>query len=169
MTRKFLLCFPLRVGNIVFGYMLIIISLAVMAYNLYCLGLTVVPQSDDTSGNQTTTTPHEGKFRNWEHLEQLFGKGQESLEAAVTMIYYLSYIVISFFLFLFTCLFLCGAYKANHCLVSTFFAYSFVHLFLSLVLLVLEATSRGYLQLGLLLASDGKRELGLYVSLCVGG
>ncbi|RVE46956.1 hypothetical protein evm_008340 [Chilo suppressalis] len=66
MTRKFLFCFPLRAGNIVFGYIVV----------------------------------------------------------------------------------------ANHCLVSTFFGYSFLHLFLTVGLVVWEALSAGWIQLGLVLASD---------------
>ncbi|CAG9788102.1 unnamed protein product [Diatraea saccharalis] len=144
MTRKFLFCFPLRAGNIIFGYIVILISVAVIAYNLYQLGLTLV--SEDYENNE--------KFRNFENVEKIFGESKGSLVRTITMAYCASYIIIGTLLLLFASFLTCGAYKANHCLVSTFFGYSFLHLFLTIGLVVWETLSAGWIQLGLVVASD---------------
>ncbi|XP_073946051.1 uncharacterized protein [Choristoneura fumiferana] len=145
MTRKFLFCFPLRLGNMVFGYIILIITLAVMAYSLYQLGMEInSPEKFDTTS----------RFKNWEKLEELFGEKTETLASVVTMVYYLSYAIVAFLMFLFSALFTCGAYSVNNCLVSSFFLYSFFHMFLTIFLIVWEATSGGWIQLGLIVASD---------------
>lgn len=143
MTRKFLFCFPLRVGNIIFGYVIILIAVAVVAFNLYELGLNI---SNDYKDNE--------KFRNFQSLEKIFGASRDTLVANTIMTYYLSYIVIGALLFFFGIIFTCGAYKANYCLVATFFTYSFFHLFFTIILIVWEAVSNGWIQLALILLSD---------------
>ncbi|XP_030023962.2 uncharacterized protein LOC115442898 [Manduca sexta] len=143
MTRKFLFCFPLRVGNIIFGYILILITLAVIAFNLYELGLNI---SNDYKDNE--------RFKDFQNLDTIFGASRDALVAATILAYYLSYVIIGFLLFIFAVIFTCGAYKANHCLVTTFFVYSFFHLFFTVVLVVWEALSAGWIQLGLILLSD---------------
>ncbi|XP_047997756.1 uncharacterized protein LOC125235288 [Leguminivora glycinivorella] len=144
MTRKFLFCFPLRAGNMVFGYFILVVTIAVMAYNLYQLALSInSPEKVDTS-----------KFKNWEKLEELFGEKKETMVEMVAMVYYASYIVIAFLMFIFSAMFTCGAYSVNNCLVSSFFLYSFFHLFLSIFLIVWEATSEGWIQLGLVAGFD---------------
>ncbi|XP_049874967.1 uncharacterized protein LOC126373053 [Pectinophora gossypiella] len=144
MTRKFLFCFPLRLGNIIFGYIVIIVAIAVMAFNLYKLGLGIVSEK----------TEIDEKFRNFENVDSIFGQNKKDLIALIALAYYSSYVVIAFLLFIFSALFTCGAYRANSCLITTFFGYSFVHLFLSIGLLVWEALTAGWIQLGLIVASD---------------
>lgn len=144
MTRKFLFCFPLRLGNIIFGYIVILIAIATVAFHLYELGLNL------TNDYYQKTE----KFNNFQNLESIFGAAKDSLEKIIILIYYLSYIVIGMLLFFFAIMFTCGAYKANRCLVSTFFVYSFFHLFFSVILIVWEALSAGWIQLGLILLSD---------------
>ncbi|VVD05031.1 unnamed protein product [Leptidea sinapis] len=80
MTRKFLFCFPLRLGNIVFGYIVIIISLAVAAFHLYQLGLSILSKDE----------PNEEKFRNFENLESIFGEDKKDLVTTIIMIYNLT-------------------------------------------------------------------------------
>ncbi|KAI8432077.1 hypothetical protein MSG28_004592 [Choristoneura fumiferana] len=122
-----------------------IITLAVMAYSLYQLGMEInSPEKFDTTS----------RFKNWEKLEELFGEKTETLASVVTMVYYLSYAIVAFLMFLFSALFTCGAYSVNNCLVSSFFLYSFFHMFLTIFLIVWEATSGGWIQLGLIVASD---------------
>ncbi|XP_045536919.1 uncharacterized protein LOC106719808 [Papilio machaon] len=145
MTRKFLFCFPLRMGNVVFGYIVIIISMAVVAFNLYQLGLAVISKDDNEL---------EAKFSNFDKLESIFGDGKKDLVRLIVKIYYLTYAVIGVLLFLFASLFTCGAYKVNNCLVTTFFVYSFFHLFFTIGLIVWEAITAGWIQLGLILLSD---------------
>ncbi|KAI8432082.1 hypothetical protein MSG28_004592 [Choristoneura fumiferana] len=97
----------------------LIITLAVMAYSLYQLGMEInSPEKFDTTS----------RFKNWEKLEELFGEKTETLASVVTMV--------------------------NNCLVSSFFLYSFFHMFLTIFLIVWEATSGGWIQLGLIVASD---------------
>ncbi|KAL0828926.1 hypothetical protein ABMA28_003826 [Loxostege sticticalis] len=144
MTRKFLFCFPLRAGNIVFGYIVITICIAVIAYNLYELGLTLVSNANESNE----------RFRNFENLESIFGTSKDELVRTVTMAYSISYISIGVALLLFSVMFTCGAHKANQCLVSTFFVYSFFHLFFTIALIVWEALSAGWVQLGLIALSD---------------
>ncbi|KAI8432073.1 hypothetical protein MSG28_004592 [Choristoneura fumiferana] len=123
----------------------LIITLAVMAYSLYQLGMEInSPEKFDTTS----------RFKNWEKLEELFGEKTETLASVVTMVYYLSYAIVAFLMFLFSALFTCGAYSVNNCLVSSFFLYSFFHMFLTIFLIVWEATSGGWIQLGLIVASD---------------
>ncbi|KAI8432079.1 hypothetical protein MSG28_004592 [Choristoneura fumiferana] len=155
MTRKFLFCFPLRLGNMVFGYIILIITLAVMAYSLYQLGMEInSPEKFDTTS----------RFKNWEKLEELFGEKTETLASVVTMVYYLSYAIVAFLMFLFSALFTCGAYSVNNCLVSSFFLYSFFHMFLTIFLIVWEATSGGWIQLGLIVASDDSGKGGIKIN-----
>ncbi|CAG4996843.1 unnamed protein product [Parnassius apollo] len=132
-------------GNVVFGYIVIIISIAVVAFNLYQLGLAVTSKDDNE---------HEAKFGNFDKLESIFGEGKRDLVRLIVKIYYLSYIVIGLLLFIFASIFTCGAYKVNNCLVTTFFVYSFFHLFLTIGLLVWEAITAGWIQLGLILLAD---------------
>ncbi|XP_068630384.1 uncharacterized protein [Battus philenor] len=145
MTRKFLFCFPLRMGNVVFGYIVIIISIGVVAFNLYQLGLAIISEEDNE---------HEAKFGNFDKLESIFGDGKKDLVSLIVKIYYLTYAVIGMLLFIFASLFTCGAYKINNCLVTTFFVYSFFHLFLTIGLIVWEAITAGWIQLGLILLTD---------------
>ncbi|XP_052742098.1 uncharacterized protein LOC112056660 [Bicyclus anynana] len=144
MTRKFLFCFPLRLGNIVFGYIVIIISLAVAAFHLYQLGLSLVARDEHK----------EQRFANFEQLETIFGTQKQDLVALIVMIYYLTYVIIGLLMFIFSATFTCGAYKVNDCAITTFFMYSFVHIFLSIGLIVWEALTAGWLQLALIVASD---------------
>ncbi|XP_053608337.1 uncharacterized protein LOC128674068 isoform X2 [Plodia interpunctella] len=143
MTRKFLFCFPLRTGNIVLGYIIVTIAIMVFGYHLYELGLTMVSKDYE----------HE-KFRNFQNLENIFGKTNTSLVACITMSYYTTYCAIAFLLFLFGVMLVCGAYQANYCLVATFFVYSFFHMFFTVILVVWEAVSEGWIQLGLVALSD---------------
>ncbi|XP_059062133.1 uncharacterized protein LOC131854959 isoform X1 [Achroia grisella] len=143
MTRKFLYCFPLRLGNIVFGYIIITIAIAVFGYNLYELGLTLVSENYEDE-----------KFRNFENLENIFGKNKTSLVAGITIAYYISYCAVSFLLFVFGTVLVCGAYHANLCLVTTFFVYSFMHLFFTIGLIAWEAVCEGWIQLGLIALAD---------------
>uniref|UniRef100_S4PEN9 Uncharacterized protein n=1 Tax=Pararge aegeria TaxID=116150 RepID=S4PEN9_9NEOP len=144
MTRKFLFCFPLRLGNIVFGYIVIIISLAVAAFHLYQLGLSLIAR-DETN---------EQRFGNFEKVETIFGTQKEDLVTLIIMIYYLTYVIIGLLMFIFSCIFTCGAYKVNDCAITTFFMYSFVHIFLTIGLIVWEALTAGWIQLGLIAVSD---------------
>ncbi|XP_045773769.1 uncharacterized protein LOC123873102 [Maniola jurtina] len=144
MTRKFLFCFPLRLGNIVFGYIVIIISLAVAAVHLYQLGLSLVSKDEDC----------ERRFGNFEKLETIFGTQKEDLVTLIVIIYYLTYVIIGLLMFIFSAIFTCGAYKVNDCAITTFFMYSFVHIFFSIVLIVWEALTAGWIQLGLIVVSD---------------
>ncbi|XP_045520323.1 uncharacterized protein LOC123711677 [Pieris brassicae] len=144
MTRKFLFCFPLRLGNIVFGYIVVIISLAVAAFHLYLLALNIISK-DDT---------HEDKFNNFEKLESIFGEDKKDLVTIVIMIYYLTYIIIGLLLFMFGLIFTVGAYKVNECSITTFFIYSFFHIFFTIGLIVWEAITAGWIQLGLIFVSD---------------
>ncbi|KAJ8720120.1 hypothetical protein PYW07_012163 [Mythimna separata] len=144
MTRKFLFCFPLRVGNIIFGFIVILIAIATVAFHLYQLGLNMTNNYYEK----------DEKFRNFEDLEKIFGSSKDALERIIVMTYYLTYISIAMLLFLFAIIFTCGACKANHCLVTTFFVYSFFHLFFTIILIVWEALSNGWIQLGLIALSD---------------
>lgn len=144
MTRKFLFCFPLRVGNIIFGYIVILIAIATVAFHLYQLGLNVTNNYFEK----------DGKFRNFDNLESIFGSTKDSLERIIVLTYYLTYITIGMLLFLFAIMFTAGAYKANHCLVTTFFVYSFFHLFFSVILIIWEALTAGWIQLGLVALFD---------------
>ncbi|KAJ2951755.1 hypothetical protein O0L34_g13922 [Tuta absoluta] len=144
MTRKFLFCFPLRLGNILFGYIVIIVAVAVIAFNLYKLGLGIVSEKSEI----------DEKFGNFENVDNIFGKNKKDLLALVVLTYYSTYVAIAFLLFIFACLFTCGAYRANSCLITTFFCYCFVHMFLTIGLVVWEALTAGWIQLGLILASD---------------
>lgn len=145
MSRKFLFCFPLRIGNLVFGYILVLISTAVAAFHLYELALSIKP---------TDEFAHDEKFGNWEHLESLFGRNKNTLVANISMIYYLTYIVMGLIMLIFSAIYILGIHQINHCLVSTFFVYSFFHLFLTVGLIVWEATSNGFIQLGLIVLFD---------------
>lgn len=143
MTRKFLFCFPLRVGNVVFGFVVIIIAVAVLAFSLFELADNLVNgYRDDT------------RFRDFQNLEKIFGSDRDILVTYTIIVYYMSYIIVSLLLLLFSILLACGAWKANSCLVSTFFVYSFFHLFLTIGLIVWEALTAGWIQLGLILLSD---------------
>ncbi|CAB3255544.1 unnamed protein product [Arctia plantaginis] len=144
MTRKFLFCFPLRLGNVIFGYIVIIIAIAIVAFHLYELLLNLT-----NDFFQKTE-----KFSNFQNLDNIFGSSKDSLDKIVVLTYYLTYITIGMLLFFFSILFTCGAYKANHCLVTTFFVYSFFHLFFTIILVVWEALSAGWIQLGLIALSD---------------
>ncbi|XP_050668548.1 uncharacterized protein LOC126967894 [Leptidea sinapis] len=144
MTRKFLFCFPLRLGNIVFGYIVIIISLAVAAFHLYQLGLSILSKDE----------PNEEKFRNFENLESIFGEDKKDLVTTIIMIYNLTYILIGLLLFAFAVLLTVGAHRVNECCITTFFVYSFFHLFFTIGLIVWEAVTAGWIQLGLIFASD---------------
>ncbi|XP_022114700.2 uncharacterized protein LOC110992977 [Pieris rapae] len=144
MTRKFLFCFPLRLGNIVFGYIVVIISLVVAAFHLYLLALNIISK-DDT---------HEEKFNNFEKLESIFGEDKKDLVTIVIMIYYLTYIIIGLLLLMFGLIFTVGAYKVNECCITTFFIYSFFHIFFTIGLIVWEAITAGWIQLGLIFVSD---------------
>ncbi|CAK1543016.1 unnamed protein product [Leptosia nina] len=144
MTRKFLFCFPLRLGNIVFGYIVIIISLAVALFHLYLLALNIISK-DDTQNE---------KFNNFEKLESIFGEEKKDLVTIVVMIYYLTYIIIGLLLFVFGVIFTFGAHKVNECCVTTFFIYSFFHIFFTVGLIVWEAITNGWIQLGLIFVSD---------------
>lgn len=75
-----------------------------MAYNLYCLGLTILPGKGQ---------PQEEKFRNWENVEILFGQDKTKLVFWITTLYYLSYMGIGFLLFVFGALFVCGVHKVS--------------------------------------------------------
>ncbi|CAH2041548.1 unnamed protein product, partial [Iphiclides podalirius] len=145
MTRKFLFCFPLRMGNVVFGYIVIILSMAVVAFNLYQLGLAVISRED---------YEHDAKFGNFDKLENIFGEGKKDLVSLIVKIYYLTYAVIGLLMLIFASVFTCGAYKVSSCPVKTFFVYSFFHLFFTIGLIVWEAVTAGWIQLGLLLLSD---------------
>ncbi|XP_026330838.1 uncharacterized protein LOC113238247 isoform X2 [Hyposmocoma kahamanoa] len=144
MTRKFLFCFPLRLGNIIFGYIVIIVAIAVMAFNLYRFGLSMVSNKNE----------FDEKFRNFEKVDNIFGPNKKELVALIALLYYGSYMIVAFLLFVFAALFTCGAYKANNCLISTFFGYSFIHLFLTVGLIVWEAITAGWIELGLIVAAD---------------
>ncbi|XP_072936644.1 uncharacterized protein [Epargyreus clarus] len=122
-----------------------IISLAVVIFHLYQLGLDLVSTDDERNLD---------KFGNFDKLESIFGTEKKDMVTMVTMIYYLTYIVIGFLLFVFASIFTCGAYNVNECLVSTFFVYSFFHLFFTIGLIVWEAITAGWIQLGLILGSD---------------
>lgn len=76
--------------------------MAVVAFNLYQLGLTVISKDD----NELET-----KFSNFDKLESIFGDGKKDLVRLTVKIYYLTYAVIGMLLFLFASLFTCGAYK----------------------------------------------------------
>ncbi|XP_041981387.1 uncharacterized protein LOC121734829 [Aricia agestis] len=144
MTRKFLFCFPLRVGNIVFGYIVIVLSLMVAALHLYELGACII-----TRGSRT-----EDKFGNFQKLESIFGEDKNELVEIITITYYLTYIIIGLLLFIFAAIFTCGVYKLNDCAITTFFVYCFFHLFFSIGLIVWEALTAGWVQLGLIAVSD---------------
>ncbi|XP_034832572.1 uncharacterized protein [Maniola hyperantus] len=144
MTRKFLFCFPLRLGNIVFGYIVIIISLAVAAFHLYQLGLSLTSRDEN----------NERRFGNFEKLETIFGTQKEDLVTIIGIIYYLTYVIIGLLMFMFSAIFTCGAYKVNDCAITTFFMYSFVHIFFTVGLIVWEALTTGWTQLALIVVSD---------------
>lgn len=78
-----------------------ILSLAVAAFHLYELGLSLVA-TDETN---------EKRFGNFEKVETIFGKEKQTLVALIIMIYYLTYVIIGLLMFIFSAIFTCGAYK----------------------------------------------------------
>ncbi|XP_045499753.1 uncharacterized protein LOC123697326 [Colias croceus] len=139
MTRKFLFCFPLRLGNIVFGYIVIIVSLAVAAFHIYLLSQIITRKEESHS--------------EYEKHENIFGKENKSI-FLISIIYYLLYIIAGLLLLLFSVVFTIGAHTVNRCCVTSFFVYSFIHIFLTIPLIVWEALTAGWIQLGLLVLSD---------------
>ncbi|CAH0726917.1 unnamed protein product, partial [Brenthis ino] len=131
MTRKFLFCFPLRLGNIVFGYIVIIFSLTVMLYHLIYTVLMLL-----------------GKTQIEVKLDDSFSQG------LFGTIYLFVYIVLAFLLFLFAVLFTVGVYKLNVCAITTFFVYSFIHVFLTIVLIAWASIITDWPRLAVLVVSD---------------
>lgn len=128
MTRKFLFCFPLRLGNIVFGYIVIIFSLAVMLYHLVNILLVIF-----------TMVELEDKLAD----SPLLG-----------LIYLIVFTVISFLLLLFASIFTIGVHKLNACAITTFFAYTFIHIFLTMALIAWASLMTDWPRLAVLVISD---------------
>ncbi|KAJ0176205.1 hypothetical protein K1T71_008379 [Dendrolimus kikuchii] len=147
MTRKFLFCFPLRVGNLVFGYVVILIAIAVVAYHIFDILNYFI------GGRQPEN-------RKWGEVS---GYNSKEVSLMITMVYDLVYITLGFLLLFFAMLFVSGVHKSVHCLVKSFYVYSFIHLVLTLALVVWEGFTFGWIHFGLLLLADG-----LYI-LCLFG
>ncbi|CAG9583112.1 unnamed protein product [Danaus chrysippus] len=145
MTRKFLFCFPLRLGNLVFGYIVIIISLIVAGLSLQQLVLSIFERMIERD---------EERFGNFQKLETIFGEQKKELVKTIILIYYLCYVIIGLLLFIFGVVFTSGVHKVSYRAISTFFCYSFVHIFLTIALIVWEGLTAGWIQLGLIVLSD---------------
>ena len=80
-----------------------LIALATVAYHLYQLGLNITNDYYDTVE----------KFKDFDHLDDIFGSSKDYLERVVVVTYYTTYIIIGFMLFLFAVMFTVGAYKVR--------------------------------------------------------
>lgn len=80
-----------------------------MAFHLYQLGLNVTNNYFEK----------DGKFRNFDNLESIFGSTKDSLERIIVLTYYLTYITIGMLLFLFAIMFTAGAYKVRNQITQT--------------------------------------------------
>lgn len=74
-----------------------------MAYNLYRLGLGLVSEKSEV----------DEKFRNFDNADNIFGQNKQELIAMIVVMYYSSYVALSFLLFIFAALLTCGAYKVR--------------------------------------------------------
>lgn len=74
-----------------------------MAFNLYRFGLSMVSNKNE----------YEEKFRNFEKVDNIFGQNKKELVSIVVLLYYGTYMVVAFLLFVFAALFTCGAYKVS--------------------------------------------------------
>lgn len=74
-----------------------------MAYNLYRFGLTFVSNKNE----------FDEKFRNFEKVDSIFGQNKKELLSLVVMLYYGTYLIIAFLLFIFGSLFTWGAHRVS--------------------------------------------------------
>lgn len=86
-----------------------LIAIATVAFHLYQLGLNVTNNYFEK----------DGKFRNFDNLESIFGSTKDSLERIIVLTYYLTYITIGMLLFLFAIMFTAGAYKVRNQITQT--------------------------------------------------
>ncbi|XP_050344350.1 uncharacterized protein LOC126769532 isoform X2 [Nymphalis io] len=137
MSRKFLFCFPLRVGNIVFGYIVIMFGLILLLFELYQLYVFLL-----------------GSNILRENVNNVDSRTNETKNDVVVLSYIVTYATIGFLLSLFATIFTIGAYKLRFKAIKTFFVYSFIHIFFTIVMIAWEAMNRNWLMLGVLTVSD---------------
>ncbi|XP_047533925.1 uncharacterized protein LOC125068690 isoform X2 [Vanessa atalanta] len=129
MSRKFLFCFPLRLGNIVFGYIVIIFGLTLLLFEIYQLYTVLYDNHTDSSNI-------------------------ENKNYIMVVSYFVTYATIGFLLSLFATIFTIGAYKLRFRAIKTFFVYSFIHIFFTIVMIAWETLNRNWWMLGVLAVSD---------------
>lgn len=81
-----------------------IVAIAVMAFNLYRFGLSLVSNKNE----------FDEKFRNFEKVDSIFGPNKKDLVALIVLLYYGTYMVVAFLLFVFAAIFTCGAYRVSN-------------------------------------------------------
>ncbi|XP_026494645.1 uncharacterized protein LOC113399675 isoform X2 [Vanessa tameamea] len=137
MSRKFLFCFPLRLGNIVFGYIVIIFGLTLLLFEIYQLYVVLL-------GNNNLP----------EYVNHTDSRSYETENYIMVLSYFVTYATIGFLLSLFATIFTIGAYKLRFRAIKTFFVYSFIHIFFTIVMIAWETLNKNWLMLGVLAVSD---------------
>ncbi|XP_046968096.1 uncharacterized protein LOC124535791 isoform X2 [Vanessa cardui] len=140
MSRKFLFCFPLRLGNIVFGYIVIIFGLTLLLFEIYQLYVVLLGNNNLPEYVNHTEEPVQGNSQTENDIKVLS--------------YFVTYATIGFLLSLFATIFTIGAYKLRYKAIKTFFVYSFIHIFFTIVMIAWEALHRNWWMLGVLAVSD---------------
>lgn len=128
-------------GNIIFGYIVIIFGLVLLFFEIY--QITMMFFEHHLVAEIVNSNSHNKEASN------------EMDEYYVVVLSYLSvYAVIGFLLSLFATVYTIGAHKLNHRAIKTFFVYSFIHIFFTIVMIAWEAILREWVMLGVLAVSD---------------
>ncbi|XP_045452067.1 uncharacterized protein LOC123661116 [Melitaea cinxia] len=139
MSRKFLFCFPLRMGNIIFGYIMIIFGLVLLFFEIYQIALMFL--GHHLLDEKVNTDSH----NNGTNFD---------MYNIIVLSYLAVYAAIGFLLSLFATVYTIGAYKLSYRAIKSFFVYSFIHISFTIVMLAWEAVQRDWVMLGVLAVSD---------------